>query len=356
MKTINVYLETKDPDYSFALSNSLLQNNKYFSIQVGSPIQEHKECDIYLTDDMNALTQNTVYLTEDPALETVNIENSCYILHKYQHVNHISNILRLAYSDYAKSEMLSDETEHTNIVSICSSSGGTGCTSVALGLCQELVRFHGKRVLYISLEDFESTSYYFPYKTQEANNITKYVYHILNKKHCCHYITEGYMLKDEYGIFAFHPAKGRNPLCELTGNEFVTFINHITSEKIFSDLILDCGNGFGDSILSALQLSVTVFKITGNTPDFHRSANYLSTMSNRLATKDVAEMIEVSNFYFAPDTEDGEPLSESDNQQLMIEEDSASFDVINGRRVISLDKMFGQGIRDLVQHLILPSD
>ena len=356
MKTINIFLETKDPDYSTALAKSLQQHNKSFSIEVGSHQQRHGEWDLYLTDDMNASADKTVYLTDEPALATVNEENACYILYKYQHVGHISNILRLAHSDYSNSEMLSDETMHANIISICSSSGGTGCTTVALGICQELTRFHGKRVLYINMEEFESTATYFSYSNQLTNNITKYVYSILNKKDGLRSTPEGYMLKDEYGVFAFHPATGRNPLRELNGNEFTQFINHITKEKLFSDLILDCGNGLDDSIVSAMRMSAKIFHVTGKCPDSNRRTNYLRTMANRLSVKDSTGVLEVINFYVEPDMEDGEPLTEIKNEELRIETDASSFDVMDGHRIICLDKMFGQGIRDIVQHIVLPGE
>jgi len=356
MKTINVYLETKDFDYSTALAKSLQQHSKYFSIQIGKQEKESKDWDIYLTDDMNAFEQKIVYLTEDPKLATVNEENSCYILHKYQHVGHISNILRLAHSDYSQSELLSDETEHTNIISICASCGGAGCTSIALGICQELTRFHGKKVLYISLEEFVTTTNNFQDAYPVSNNIAKYVYSILNKRNCCTYAPAGYMMKDDYGIFAFYPTRGRNPLCELSRNEFIQFINHITSEKLFTDLVLDCGNGLGDAVVSALQLSAHIFHISGKRPDAHRRANYLSTVGNRMAIEDSTGIHEVLNFFVTPEPEDGEPLIETKIQLLTIEEDPTSFEVVNGRKVVSLDKMFGQGIRDLTQHLMLPGD
>jgi len=356
MKAINVYLETKDEDYSIALAKSLQQHGKYFSIQVGNTHQEQYEWDLYLTDDMNASAERTVYLTEDPTLATVNVENTCYILYKYQHIGHISNILRLAHSDYSKSEILSDETEQANIISICSASGGTGCTSVALGVCQELTRFHGKKVLYISMEEFESISTYYPDAYHETNNITKFVYSILNKNDCCSYTPEGYMMKDEYGVFAFYPAKGRNPLRELTGKEFIKFINHLTKEKLFTNLILDCGNGLDDSIVSAYQLSEIIFNVIGKSPDLNRRANYLRTVASRLSIRDTTGIRDVFNLYIAPETENGESLSETKKEQLTIEEDCASFEIINGRRVISIDKMFGQGIREIVQHIILPGD
>jgi hypothetical protein len=122
---------------------------------------------------------------------------------------------------------------------------------------------------------------------------------------------------------------------------------------LFTDLILDCGNGFEDSVVTTLQLSEFIIHVAGKNPDSQRNDNFLCTLANRLAKKDPSEIIEVLNFHSAPEPEDGEILFESKDQTITIEEDPKSFNIINECYLISLDKMFGQGIRDITQRLIL---
>jgi len=356
MKTINICIATKDSDYDVALSRSLLLNSKRFTISVHQTNRDIQEWDILLTDDMSTSNERTIYLTDDPAFEDINAENNRYILYRYQPVGYISKILRLAHSGFSKSIMPTDDTEQTNIICICSSSGGTGCTSVALGISQELSRFHSKKVLYISLEEFESTDKYFPEVQFEANNINKFLYLILNNRHRIGLVSQGFMREDEYGVFAFRPAKGRNPLRELTGSEFVYFINHITKEKTFTDLILDCGSGLDDSILSAYQLSTTIFNVAGKNPDFNRRNNYLLTVSSRIPSRDALGILNIFNKYTEDEAEISDFLKEAEKVDLIIEEDSTSFGIINGRTVIFLDKMFGKGIRDVVKRLSIASN
>jgi MinD-like ATPase involved in chromosome partitioning or flagellar assembly len=353
MKTINISITTKDSDYDVALSRSLLLNNNYFTISVHQSKQDNREWDLLLTDDMNTSNERTVYLTDDPTLESISEENNCYILYKYQQVGHISNILRLAHSGFSNSIMPTDDTEQTNIICICSSSGGSGCTSVALAISQELSRFHCKKVLYISLEEFESTDRYFPESKFEFNNINKFLYLILNNSDRSCHISEGYMCEDEYGVFTFHPSRGRNPLRELTGNEFAFFINHITKEKVFTDLILDCGNGLDESILSAFQISNMNFIVTGKNPNFIRRNNYLLTVSNRIPIKDSLGFLNVFNMFINAEEEIADYIRENEMENLIIEEDSTSFEITNGRIVISLDKTFGKGIREVVKHIVI---
>lgn len=352
MKTITICLDTRDTDYAKALSNSLQHHSSYFSIQLNLPLHDSHGLDLILTDDMSVSAERVVYLTEDPTSESVNIDEGSYILYKYQHVGHISNMLRLAHSKYSTSEMVTYETENTNIISVCSASGGTGCTSVALGICQELKRFHGKEVLYICLEEFESTKAYFPEYNVEPNNITKYVYAVINKDVCCNITPEGYMNKDDYGVYTFHPSRGRNPLRELSGNEFVQFINKITNEKLFTDLILDCGNGLDDSVVSAFQLSSVICHVMGMRTDISRRTNYLMAVKNKMGSNDSIGLLNVLNMYVKPNEGAPENMKGTEQMMIPIEEDCRSFQDVNGHTSISLDKMFGQGIRDIVQHMV----
>lgn len=355
MKTIRICLMTKDPEYGTALSRSLQLQCKFFSIQMEEKRQENQgnelekdEYDIFLTDDMNLSAKKTVYLSEDPASAWIEPQSESFVIYKYQHVGNISTVLRLAHSVYSQTEMLSDETEQVNIISISASSGGVGCTSVALGICQELTRFHGKKVLYVSLEEFESTAIYFPSSNVESTNISRFLYSILNDKNAARWVADGYMQKEQYGISAFHPAKGRNPLRELSGCEFVKFINHVTKDKVYTDIVLDCGNGLDGSIVSAFELSNWVFHISGKNPDSSRKEAYLRTVAHRAGRIDSFRTSDVHNFYEEAELDGLEMNKEMENEQLVIEEDPTSFMEINGHRIISLDKTFGQGIRQIV--------
>lgn len=352
MKTINICLVTEDTDYAIALAKSLQHHSKYFSIQIKDTQQEVQEYDLMVTDDLNAQSERTVYLTEDPTSERSDGEAGSYIIYKYRDVAHISNLLRLAHSVHTKSEMYSDETQQVNIISCCNSCGGSGCTSVALGISQELTRFHGKKVLYLSMEEFDSTAKYFPVSTFQTNNITKLLYLILNNSNrTC--IPEAYMVKDEYGVFTFIPAKGRNPLRELSGDEFIKFINFINKDKFFTDLILDCGNGLDATIISAFRVSDLICHVIGKNPDFNRCTNYLLTITNRIAATDSIQLLNVHNKYVEPEEDEETKDSETEKLRILIEEDVYSFEITNNRTYISLDKMFGQGIREIVKHVVI---
>jgi hypothetical protein len=370
MKTINICLITKDPEYSMALSRSLQQYSKAFSLEIGSIQQgglvgklrqqqgkktyEINDYDILLTDDMDASAERAVYLATDPASSWSDEESKIFIIYKYQYVGSISNIIRLAHSAYSNTEMCSNETEKTNIISICGSNGGSGCTTIALGVCQELARFNRKKVLYLCMEEFESTSAYFSEAKPKANNITRYLYSMLHTSEASSRTPEGYVVSDEYGVSTFIPAKGRNPLRDLTCREFVLFINQITKNGIYSDLVLDCGNGLDDSIVSAFQLSTWICHVIGKSTDVSRGELYRMTVGNRCEMKDFTKWLDVYNLWKDSGEEETESLRGSTKEKLIIPEDPSSVYFENGRRHITIDKVFGQGIHALTARLIRP--
>jgi len=357
MKTINIVLATTDLDYGEALSRSLQLYNRYFSIRLtkSAPSEDiignRSDYDILLTDQFETTAPRIVYLTSDPDAVKTDERKQMFSVYKYQPASQIAAILRLAHSSFSKTEIVTDETEQTNIVCIGSSSGGSGCTAIALAICQELVRFHGKIILYISLEEFESTADYFPAGNQETNNISRYLYSILKHPDEVKITPQGYMLQDDYGIKAFHPAKGRNPLRELLEGEFGKFITHITKEKCFSHIVIDCGNGFDNCIRSAFRLSKTIVHVEGKSTCDTRQKSYINTVASCCGGLEADELLNVRNFYLEPEENDLSIEQDTTIKILTIEEDPGSFEVLDGRRFISLDKAFGAGIREIADRL-----
>lgn len=362
MKTITICLVTKDLEFGKALANSLQFFSKHFTVTLQSNKLVPKETtapfdqfDICLTDDRNINLSNAVYLSEDPQDELTDIEHKCFVAYKYHHVSHISTMLRLAHSIFANTEMISDDTAQTTLVSVCASAGGVGCTSVALGICQELSRFYGEKVLYVSLEEFESTSIYFRCRAIELNNITKYLYEVITNDHRPIPASDGFMTTDIHGISAFFPARGRNPLRECNTNEFIEFTNAITKANLFTYIILDCGNGLDPAIETAMNLSAITYLVKGNTKNSNRQEAYLRAVAYRTNESTGGFMKQIQNFYEEPESEEIDEGIDPIADTLNIELDFESFIYREEQIELSLDKAFGQGIHQIVKELTVHS-
>jgi hypothetical protein len=356
MRTIKICLAFNEADYSTALAMSLMRVNRFLSI--GEYAKE--SYDLLLTDDPTLAADQMVYFTDEQMEEKIDEDKKIFIVYKYQPSGRISKILKLAYSLYSEMEMLSQNCEEANIISVCSSTGGTGCTSVAMGLCMELSRFHQQRVLYLNLEEFESTGMFFGEDCGGLQNITGYLYRVVYEQGGKIPSVVGYLTQNEHDIYAFRPSRGRNPLRELNESEFVKFMNAVLKEGLFSHVIVDCGTGMDDAIISAMRLSSKVCHLSSKSSHQTRTQTYLQTAKHKTGATDQENWVFVSNFQHMPyaDLEDNlffKDETGNENQTetsgFKIPTDASSFAMIDGHMKIEMDKWFGNGVRNLLANI-----
>lgn len=106
-------------------------------------------------------------LTEEP-VEAQSTDNVTSIF-KYSSTKEIFNQVL-----FKNKEMLDVQFSHkeTQVIVVTSGIGGSGKTTLALALCENLVRNH-KRVMYISTDIIQSFSYYLQNKTALTNDIIR---------------------------------------------------------------------------------------------------------------------------------------------------------------------------------------
>lgn len=347
MRTINICISMIEMDYGTALAGSLLRVNRFFSITD----QPMACCDLLLTDDLSRSSEKMVFFTDEKSEEKVDINRKIFIIYKYQHAGSISKILKLAHSLFSETEMISEVCEAANILSVCSSGGGTGCTSVAMGLCMELGKFHGKRVLYLCLEEFESTNMLIPGDAGENQNITGYLYRVLHGPQDKIPSVSGYLIQNEFDICAFRPSRGRNPLRELNESEFVRFMNAVLREDLFSDVVIDCSNGIDDAVAAAMKLSRKVCHVAGESISQARMQSYMQTAALRTCEKEQTEWIFVSNSTHSTSADFREESHSKEKTETAIPFDKSSFRIIGDQMMIDTDKSFGRGVQHLLAQL-----
>lgn len=344
MRTIQLCLAMNETDYGMSLARSLIQISRFFYIG-DQPMESY---DLILTDDLSMSADKMVFFTDEQADEIVDINRKIFIIYKYQHAGQISKILNLAHSLFSETELISEHCEAATIISVCASAGGVGCTSIAMGLCLELAKFQGQRVLYLCLEEFESTTMFFPGAGMETPNIVGYLYRLLKGSQDKNPSVTGYLLQNEFAVFAFRPSPGRNPLRELNESDFIKFINAVLGEGIFSHVIVDCSNGMDEAISAAMKLSSKVCHVAADSVYHLRMQSYLQNALFRAGDAVKDDWIFVNNFpKYTYDNWDLTP-DNAEETDIMIPFDSSSFKNIDGRMMIMTDKLFGRSIQNLL--------
>lgn len=358
MDTITMHIIMKDFEYGRAFARGLQMQSRYFSVIQEEPcnfnIAQVNEGSLVVCDDDNVeelVKAGCVILTEKKSDAIICEESKIFRIYKYQKVSDIARLLRLAYRIHYGKEVISQETEDTTIISIFAVEGGAGCTSIALGVCQELRRFHGKKVLYISLEEFVSTGDYF-LTTLDNLGIKHYLYLLLHKPNEVCITPDGYMTSDEYGVSSFYYPLGRNPLRQLKETEYVRFMNHIVNNSDFTHIVVDCGNGMDHAIQTNLAISSSCGFVCRKLTNEYRKDGYFLLNQNEKRETIFKEPVVIHNFYEEVDTDEFEPITNENNDDCFVFKDYASFETQNNKINILLDRNFGEGIREVTNRLI----
>lgn len=236
MEIITICVACKDDEYGEAIKEALVRNYDGFIVRLWD-CNKSLDCDIILTDELSRNGSNCVYLTEKLSQG----DSSNAMFYKYGNVRELAGKLLTVYSNRTGRKIVNRANRETKVFSVISAEGGTGCTTVSLALAQELIRFHGKKIMYISLETFPSTADYF--QVNKDCGMREYVYHILkgNFERCS--CIEDFVVKDDYGIETFRVFNERNPVLELRGEEFATLLGFLVDMNRYDFIIIDCGNG-----------------------------------------------------------------------------------------------------------------
>ncbi len=358
MDTITIHIIMKDFEYGRAMARGLQEQSRYFSViqeEINNfNISQVNEGSLVVTDDdkmVQFVEIRSVILTEKQSEAIICEESKTFRIYKYQRASNIARLLRLAYRIYSGREVVSQETEDITLISIFAVEGGVGCTSIALGVCQELHRFHGKKVLYISLEEFVSAGEYF---LTSADNlgIKHYLYLLLHKSNEVCITPEGYMTRDEYGVSSFYYPLGRNPLRQLKETEYVQFINHIVKNSDFTHIVVDCGNGMDQVIQTDLSISNACGLVCRKSTNEYRKDGYFLVNQNEMGKITFEEPVVIQNFYEDSETEEFEATANENEGNCFVCKDYSSFETQNEKTNILLDRNFGEGIREVTNRLI----
>ena len=252
MEFIDLLIYSSDSDYSLALGEGLSSHKNNFIITVckaESGLPDVSSFDLMLIDsdspDINERFKDdkrVIRLTDSRSGVLKNIELMSFVLYKYSGLLELSADILLYYSLLSGKRNFSWSEMGPKIIVFCSGKGGVGKTTVAFGTAQVLRRYYTKSVLYVSLEEFESTLRYIEGR-EGGFGLCEYLYYLFRP--------EGvkpdagaFMISDKFGVEAFMPDKGRNRLRELDGEEMASFFTEIAENRAYDYILVDTGECF----------------------------------------------------------------------------------------------------------------
>jgi len=358
MELINILFIGNDMEYCKALSKSISELSKEIMITLRDKrniallnsesyslllIEGEKEGENLQVND------NRIMLVESKKEEYIDIENKIFHLYKYENVKELIRTLFIIYSAQTGKSVATISDNNCKLVSVFSSYGGGGKTSISLGLAQEFVRFRGKKILYINYEECDGTLNYMDFQSEDKyDSIGNYLYY-LNKGR--ELDLKAFLKEDLYGVSYFKPSLGRNQLKGICTDDLCKFTNKLIETNQFEYIIFDCQTCLDDSTLWLLKNSCRIVFLAENIKNINtyclnsKDNGVMKFIENKFKASINEKLIKVYNMNQDMDTEI------KDEGAVVIDMDPDSFQIMNGIVKINIERGFGVGIKTIADRI-----
>ncbi len=362
MENIKLAIITRDQEYGKALGFALEGVYKDFTVtlyQSGLLHRQLEDFDLILTDFGTGQRGKVVALVEKPSMVERDYEKQVFRLYKYGNVRQLAGDLLYVYSHLTGRKALPVKKKDMRIIALCSLAGGAGCTAVSMALARELSRFHEKKVMYLSLEELESTLDYmegFP----EGKSISEYLYHLFKEESLERIpFIESFLLFDDYGVEAFLPSPGRNALKSLSAEEMQQFIGAVMDTARYDVLVLDLGFCLDKNALCCYEMANRICMVANQETSKSREGRFIEYLTFLKGEQLAGRIVKVWNR-----VQDIDPELETIGKKILGEqeewmqavcrlpEEPSSFSVQEGLKTIRSDGMYGKGVKKLADFVL----
>ena len=355
METIDLAVYTGDSDYDLALGQGLSTYKNNFIVKVcgnESEISRVPDFDLLITGSGGSGTaeklngdRRVIRLTDSYSDVVKDIESMNFVLYKYDGIEKLSADILLYYSMLTGKRNFSWANIKSKIIVFCGCTGGVGKTTVTFGAAQALCRYYSKSVLYISLEEIESTLRYIE-GHGDGFGLCEYLYYLF-KQGGKKPDAGAFMIRDKYGVSAFKPDKGRNRLRELDSEKMAGFLKEISESGSFDYILLDTGECFSEEIKWIFKICDKIAVILS--PDGagdEREQRFLTYLNFITGSMFSDKHVTARNKVVA-----GEE-TETDDGIICLDFDDDSIRDFDGIIEVSIDQDFGTGIKKLTKEIL----
>ena len=384
MENIRIAIVTGEREYGRALSMSLLNVCRDFVIKIYDSRQFIKETSGSLSKEMQqsfcgkfdlilwdgeeirqSYGGNIVYLAEKASLTIRDYTQKKFCLYKYSTAQTMVASVFEIYSFLTGRTAPASNHNGVRLFAFASWAGGTGCSTMTMAVGQELCRFQKMRVMYLSFEDVESTLDFIE-GAEGVRDAGEYLYRLFRDREQALSGTkqspflDGHVIRDPYGLEAFMPTKGQNPLRTLTGGELQIFVESIMSSGRYDMILMDMGSCLNEAAITALQMAEKICITCTDASENPREEAYYRQLIYRCDEKVLEKCFKLVN-----KTTHAKALPPHPEQGRLVEDDSIlparitvpfSEDSVSrkGRKGIVLENDFGERIVELAKMLVNP--
>lgn len=218
-----------------------------------------------------------VYLTDRISLTDMDYDRGRFALYKYCRAGRTVASVFDIYSHLTGHQARLVKRNDVKLYAFSSSRGGTGCSTAARAVAQEFVRFRDKKVLYLSLEEIDSSGDFLILR-DGVRSEGEFLYQLLGKGAMP--FLESYLVRDEFGISSFLPPAGKNPMRELSKRDMEQLLAALMQSGAFDVIIADLSTSLGEAATAVADAADSLCLISAAKRLDEREQCYLQQLAS----------------------------------------------------------------------------
>ncbi|MBQ9931028.1 MAG: hypothetical protein IJO79_01615 [Firmicutes bacterium] len=222
--------------------------------------------------------------------------------------------------------------------------GGRGKTSAAIAVANELAFYYGRKVLYLSLEEWPLTELFF-LRDPGVRSFGDYLYYLFSDgRREWAASLEPFLLRNVFGVETFAFGFGPNALRSLAFEDLTVLLRDLWGRSRCDWVLLDFGESVTGNFPVLADLCRSLFCLTdGTLPDRVRTDRIRNFLLQSGGEPLADKLVPVRNFWTP------EQLLEPD--EIPIGNDPDSFFIQDGYWCIDPSRGFGMGVRTIAEIL-----
>lgn len=216
--------------------------------------KDGNECDLYIFGDAGLeiadqkcaaeIVSKSVFLyrREEDMLQMKEMLPEAELIFKYMSASKIVAHINFLLSERRLGKSLLSQRSTYFVISVTSSCGGAGKTSLSLTMARMFQQKRNKRTLVVSVSLlYDLQKYFFSGSDSRKKTLNEYIYHLFAGDRP-ELSMDSYLLKDKLGVSTFYTSGGISELCSLNIEEMEIFIDSLSRSEVFDVIILDLDN------------------------------------------------------------------------------------------------------------------
>ncbi len=201
------------------------------------------------------------YLSDNSGISTI---KDLKVICKYQNVEDIYKNILTMYSEICNDNVKLKYNNETNskVISVVSSNGGSGSSTVAVAFSRYLVNKKLK-VLYLNLENFSDLNMYF--HQEKSMSLSDVIYSLKLKKGNLQLKLESSVKRDDSGVYYFDSPQNAIDLVELTESEIEKLISETQKMNIYDYIVIDSDLFLSKKNIKPLFMSDKIIIVSDDT-------------------------------------------------------------------------------------------